>query len=97
MYVYVYEHVYAQSDTFFVTWLINFPVSKLQSQPQSPKARFPFWPPPDASPVTPIEPWGKQFFVRNLGRSNLGPGPVICMDIGIELTKCEHERLKMNL
>eukprot|EP00439_Symbiodinium_sp_Y106_P076279 s4_g15.t1 len=26
------------------------------------KARFPFWPPPDASPVTPIEPWGKQFF-----------------------------------
>ncbi|CAK9062638.1 unnamed protein product [Durusdinium trenchii] len=29
------------------------------------KARFPFWPPPDASPVTPIEPWGKQFFVYN--------------------------------
>ncbi|CAJ1410772.1 unnamed protein product [Effrenium voratum] len=26
------------------------------------QARFPFWPPPDASPVTPIEPWGKQFF-----------------------------------
>mmetsp|Transcript_3945 Transcript_3945/g.10868 ORF Transcript_3945/g.10868 Transcript_3945/m.10868 type:complete len:233 (-) Transcript_3945:96-794(-) len=29
------------------------------------KARFPFWPPQDASPVTPIEPWGKQFFVYN--------------------------------
>ncbi|CAJ1419539.1 unnamed protein product [Effrenium voratum] len=29
------------------------------------QARFPFWPPPDASPVTPIEPWGKQFFVYN--------------------------------
>eukprot|EP00747_Dinoflagellata_sp_TGD_P168389 gnl/TRDRNA2_/TRDRNA2_194643_c0_seq1.p1 gnl/TRDRNA2_/TRDRNA2_194643_c0~~gnl/TRDRNA2_/TRDRNA2_194643_c0_seq1.p1 ORF type:complete len:251 (-),score=52.21 gnl/TRDRNA2_/TRDRNA2_194643_c0_seq1:120-872(-) len=29
------------------------------------KARFPFWPPKDASPVTPIEPWGKQFFVYN--------------------------------
>ncbi|CAE8711081.1 unnamed protein product, partial [Polarella glacialis] len=29
------------------------------------KAKFPFWPPPDASPVTPIEPWGKQFFVYN--------------------------------
>lgn len=32
------------------------------------KARFPFWPPPDASPVTPIEPWGKQFFVYNAPR-----------------------------
>eukprot|EP00928_Gymnodinium_smaydae_P018526 TRINITY_DN17050_c0_g1_i1.p1 TRINITY_DN17050_c0_g1~~TRINITY_DN17050_c0_g1_i1.p1 ORF type:complete len:225 (+),score=29.31 TRINITY_DN17050_c0_g1_i1:67-741(+) len=29
------------------------------------KARFPHWPPKDASPVTPIEPWGKQFFVYN--------------------------------
>lgn len=29
------------------------------------KARYPFWPPQDASPVTPIEPWGKQFFVYN--------------------------------
>uniref|UniRef100_A0A7S2QR03 Uncharacterized protein n=1 Tax=Zooxanthella nutricula TaxID=1333877 RepID=A0A7S2QR03_9DINO len=29
------------------------------------KARFPHWPPSDASPVTPIEPWGKQFFVYN--------------------------------
>eukprot|EP00931_Biecheleriopsis_adriatica_P095000 TRINITY_DN68621_c0_g1_i1.p1 TRINITY_DN68621_c0_g1~~TRINITY_DN68621_c0_g1_i1.p1 ORF type:complete len:228 (+),score=45.54 TRINITY_DN68621_c0_g1_i1:51-734(+) len=29
------------------------------------KARFPYWPPPGASPVTPIEPWGKQFFVYN--------------------------------
>eukprot|EP00927_Polykrikos_kofoidii_P069436 TRINITY_DN64914_c0_g1_i1.p1 TRINITY_DN64914_c0_g1~~TRINITY_DN64914_c0_g1_i1.p1 ORF type:complete len:229 (-),score=33.97 TRINITY_DN64914_c0_g1_i1:309-995(-) len=29
------------------------------------KARFPHWPPKDASPPTPIEPWGKQFFVYN--------------------------------
>jgi hypothetical protein len=29
------------------------------------KARFRFWPPPDASPVIPIEPWGKQLFVFN--------------------------------
>lgn len=29
------------------------------------KARFRFWPPPDASPVIPIEPWGKQLFVYN--------------------------------
>mmetsp|Transcript_16418 Transcript_16418/g.49421 ORF Transcript_16418/g.49421 Transcript_16418/m.49421 type:complete len:229 (-) Transcript_16418:56-742(-) len=29
------------------------------------KAKFPNWPPPDASPVTPVEPWGKQFFVYN--------------------------------
>eukprot|EP00405_Crypthecodinium_cohnii_P020863 CAMPEP_0206466084 /NCGR_PEP_ID=MMETSP0324_2-20121206/28239_1 /ASSEMBLY_ACC=CAM_ASM_000836 /TAXON_ID=2866 /ORGANISM="Crypthecodinium cohnii, Strain Seligo" /LENGTH=247 /DNA_ID=CAMNT_0053939115 /DNA_START=24 /DNA_END=764 /DNA_ORIENTATION=+ len=29
------------------------------------QAQFPFWPPRDASPVTPIEPWGKQFFVYN--------------------------------
>jgi len=30
--------------------------------------RFPFWPPRGASPVTPIEPWGKQFFVYNAPR-----------------------------
>ena len=29
------------------------------------KARFKFWPPPDASPVVAIEPWGKQLFVFN--------------------------------
>ena len=29
------------------------------------QARFRFWPPPDASPVVAIEPWGKQFFVYN--------------------------------
>lgn len=29
------------------------------------KAKYRFWPPPDASPVIPIEPWGKQFFVYN--------------------------------
>lgn len=29
------------------------------------QARFPFWPPPDASPAIAIEPWGKQFFVYN--------------------------------
>jgi hypothetical protein len=29
------------------------------------KAKFRFWPPPDASPVIAIEPWGKQFFVYN--------------------------------
>ena len=28
-------------------------------------AKFRFWPPPDASPVVAIEPWGKQFFVYN--------------------------------
>lgn len=27
------------------------------------KAKHRFWPPPDASPIIPIEPWGKQFFV----------------------------------
>jgi hypothetical protein len=29
------------------------------------KAKHRFWPPPDASPVIPIEPWGKKFFVYN--------------------------------
>ena len=29
------------------------------------KVRFPRWPPKGCSPVTPIEPWGKQFFVYN--------------------------------
>ncbi|KAF4736745.1 hypothetical protein FOZ62_011975 [Perkinsus olseni] len=29
------------------------------------QAKFRFWPPKDASPVQPIEPWGKQFFVYN--------------------------------
>eukprot|EP00929_Paragymnodinium_shiwhaense_P078432 TRINITY_DN40648_c0_g1_i1.p2 TRINITY_DN40648_c0_g1~~TRINITY_DN40648_c0_g1_i1.p2 ORF type:complete len:239 (+),score=56.39 TRINITY_DN40648_c0_g1_i1:85-801(+) len=38
-------------------------LSKLQIQRW--KARFPHWPPKDCSPVTPIEPWGKQFFVYN--------------------------------
>lgn len=32
------------------------------------KAQFPYWPPKKASPVTPIEPWGKQFFVYNAPR-----------------------------
>jgi hypothetical protein len=29
------------------------------------QAKSRFWPPPDASPVTAIEPWGKQFFIYN--------------------------------
>lgn len=29
------------------------------------QAKYKFWPPPDASPVIAIEPWGKQFFVYN--------------------------------
>jgi hypothetical protein len=29
------------------------------------KAKHRFWPPPDASPVIPIEPWGKQLFAFN--------------------------------
>ena len=33
------------------------------------KARNRFWPPPDASPVVAIEPWGKQFFVYNSVRN----------------------------
>jgi hypothetical protein len=33
------------------------------------RARYRFWPPPDASPVIPIEPWGKQFFVYNSVRN----------------------------
>lgn len=33
------------------------------------QAQFPFWPPKKASPVTPIEPWGKQFFVYNAPRA----------------------------
>ena len=37
----------------------------LDSQIKQYQARFPFWPPRDASPVIPIEPWGKQFFVYN--------------------------------
>jgi hypothetical protein len=33
------------------------------------KARHRFWPPPDASPVIPMEPWGKQVFVYNSVRN----------------------------
>jgi hypothetical protein len=33
------------------------------------KAKHRFWPPPDSSPVIPIEPWGKQLFVFNSVRN----------------------------
>lgn len=35
------------------------------------KSRYRHWPPKGSSPVTPIEPWGKQFFVYNAPRRAL--------------------------
>ncbi|XP_952240.1 uncharacterized protein TA13390 [Theileria annulata] len=46
---------------FLFFYFINFDISEIQYN----RMKLGEWPPPNSSPLHPIEPWGKQLFVFN--------------------------------